>query len=102
MEFIEAPLFSRLVADYLSDDEYSALQWTLALHPEAGATIPGAGGIRKLRWQGKGKGKRGGLRVIYYWRSARGEIWLLTLYAKGEAEDIPPQMLKRLRKELEE
>ncbi len=74
MEFIEAPLFTRRVHEYLTDDEYAALQWALALRPEAGAVIPGSGGMRKLRWAGKGHGKRGGLRVIYYWRDRKGEI----------------------------
>ena len=101
MEFIEAPLFTRRVHDYLTDDEYAALQWALALRPEAGAVIPGSGGIRKLRWAGKGHGKRGGLRVIYYWRDSKGEIWLLTLYAKNEAENIPLHVLRELRKEIE-
>jgi len=101
MEFIEAPIFTRLVHEYLDDDEFSALQWALALRPEAGAVIPGGGGIRKLRWGSKGRGKRGGLRVIYYWRSRAGQIWLLTLYAKNEAKDIPPAMLRALKKEIE-
>lgn len=101
MEFIEAPLFTRRVHEYLNDDEYAALQWALALRPEAGAIIPGSGGIRKLRWAGKGRGKRGGLRVIYYWRDHKGEIWLLTLYAKNEAENIPLHLLRELRKEIE-
>ena len=101
MEFIEAPLFTRRVHEYLADDEYAALQWALALRPEAGAVIPGSGGIRKLRWAGKGHGKRGGLRVIYYWRDRKGEIWLLTLYAKNEAENIPLHVLRELRKEIE-
>ena len=101
MEFIEAPLFTRRVHEYLTDDEYAALQWALALRPEAGAVIPGSGGIRKLRWAGKGRGKRGGLRVIYYWRDHKSEIWLLTLYAKNEAENIPLNVLKALRKEIE-
>ena len=55
----------------------------------------------QLRWAGKGHGKRGGLRVIYYWRDRKGEIWLLTLYAKNEAENIPLHVLRELRKEIE-
>jgi len=100
--FVEAPLFGRLVGSYLDDDEYAALQWALAAHPEAGRVIPGSGGIRKLRWAGKGHGKRGGLRVIYYLRRSEGEIWLLTLYAKNEAQDIPLHVLRALREEIEE
>ena len=99
--FIEAPLFSRLLAEYLSDDEYAALQWALTQRPDAGAIIPGSGGIRKLRWAGSGRGKRGGIRVIYYWKNRAGEIWLLTLYAKNEAADIPLNVLRQLQQEIE-
>ncbi len=101
MEFIEAPLFSKLIHDYLNDEEYSALQWSLTLHPESGKIIPKSGGIRKLRWPGKGKGKKGGLRIVYYWKNQKGEIWFLTVYAKGEAENISPSTLSIIRKEIE-
>lgn len=99
--FIEAPLFSRLLGEYLSDDEYAAMQWALSQRPDAGAIIPGSGGIRKLRWAGSGRGKRGGLRVIYYWKNRAGEIWLLTLYAKNEAADMPLNVLRQLQQEIE-
>lgn len=89
--FIETKLFTRLVGEYLSDGEYLELQAALARNPEAGAVIPESGGIRKLRWGLPGRGKRGGLRIIYYLRTQKGVIWMLTLYSKNEAENIPSQ-----------
>ena len=64
ISFIETKLFTRLVQDYLSDDEHAALRQALLADPEAGAIIPGSGGVRKLRWGVAGRGKRGGIRVI--------------------------------------
>lgn len=101
MEFVEAPLFTKLIYSYMNDAEYSALQTELASRPESGDIIPGSGGIRKVRWSGKGKGKRGGFRIIYYWKTRKDEIWLLTLYAKNEAEDISVNVLREIRKEIE-
>ncbi len=63
--------------------------------------IPGSGGVRKMRWAGSGRGKRGGLRIIYYWRKSASEIWMLTLYAKNEAESIPAHVLKAIKEEIE-
>ena len=100
MEFIETSAFSKYVYDYLDDIEFSALQWFLVLHPQSGDLIPGGGGLRKLRWQAKGKGKRGGVRVIYYFVGKREEIWLLSIYAKNELSDIPKEILAQLRKEI--
>ena len=100
--FVETPLFTRLVMEYLSDEEYLRLQATLAEDPEAGSIIPGSGGVRKLRWALAGRGKRGGLRVIYYLRSRQGLIWMLTLYPKNVAEDIPAHVLRKIRKEIED
>ena len=101
MEFIEAPIFTRVINDYLSETDYASLQYTLAFRPEVGKVIPKTGGIRKLRWPGKGRGKRGGLRIIYYWRKSAHEIWLLTLYAKNEEENLSHEVLQALRKEIE-
>jgi len=62
--------------------------------------VPGSGGVRRLRWAPSGRGKRGGLRVIYYWKDDKGEIWLLTLYDKREEQNLPAHILKALREEL--
>ncbi len=77
------------------------LQLALVANPEAGAVIPGSGGIRKLRWRGSGRGKSGGLRIIYYLRLAEGRVWMLTLYAKNETGSIPASMLRRIKEELD-
>ncbi|MBI5816522.1 MAG: type II toxin-antitoxin system RelE/ParE family toxin [Nitrospinae bacterium] len=101
MEFIETRLFTRFVHDYISDDGYRDLQQALVTNPEAGSIIKGAGGIRKLRWNAKGKGKRGGVRIIYYWYSAHSHIYLLTLYSKNEKADLTAEDRKTFRKIVE-
>lgn len=102
MWFIETPVFSSQLYALLSDDDFSALQLVLALRPEQGALIPGGGGLRKLRWGLRGKGKRGGLRVIYYWDPTEGGIYLLFLYPKNRQEDLTPEQLKLLRRIVQE
>jgi mRNA-degrading endonuclease RelE of RelBE toxin-antitoxin system len=100
--FIETKLFTRLVQEYLSDDEYGKLQWFLASDPEAGPVISGTGGVRKLRWQAPGRGKRGGYRVIYYVKRVDGVIWMLTMYPKNVMESIPANVLRQIREEIED
>ena len=100
-EFIETPFFTEALEHYLDDDEYARLQHYLNEHPEAGAMVPGSGGVRKLRWAAKGRGKRGGLRVIYYLHSAHGEIWMLTIYGKNVRENIPSHVLRQIKKAIE-
>jgi mRNA-degrading endonuclease RelE of RelBE toxin-antitoxin system len=100
MVFIESSLFERYLPRYLSDEEFGRLQMALRDNPALGVLIPGSGGIRKLRWGRRGMGKRGGVRVIYYWNPPH-EIWLLTIYAKGEVETIPPHILRTLKREME-
>jgi len=101
MEFIEATAFTRHVYKYLSEEEYQKLQSYLLQNPEAGKVIPKSGGLRKVRWGIAGKGKSGGVRVIYYFKQAENEIWLLTIYSKGEAENIPAHILREIAKEIE-
>jgi hypothetical protein len=101
--FVETPTFTALVGAYLNDDAYRGLQTFLAGEPEAGDVIPGTGGFRKLRWADKrrGKGKRGGLRVIYYHLSGDAQIWLFTLYDKGEVADLNPAEKRQLKAALD-
>jgi mRNA-degrading endonuclease RelE of RelBE toxin-antitoxin system len=101
MEFIEATAFTKHVYEYLSDEEYSGLQSFLLQYPEAGKVVPGSGGVRKVRWAISGKGKSGGVRVIYYFKRQDDEIWLLTIYSKNEVENIPAHVLRRIAKEIE-
>ncbi|HEY6195663.1 MAG TPA: transcriptional regulator [Candidatus Eisenbacteria bacterium] len=99
--FVETPLFTRLVGGYLSDEEYRALQAVLMRDPSAGTVIPGSGGVRKLRWRTGARGKRGGVRVIYFRTVELSLIWMLTIHAKNEAAAIPASVLRRIRRELE-
>ena len=99
--FIETKLFTKLVQNYFTDDEYAALQNSIMANPDAGDVIPGSGGVRKLRWGLAGHGKRGGVRVIYYLRLQQGQVWMLTLYAKNEAATIPGAILKKIKEELD-
>ena len=100
--FIESKLFTRLVQEYLTDDEYRGVQTVLIDRPEAGKIIRGSGGLRKLRWRAAGRGKRGGYRLIYYAKTAQGVIWMLTIYPKNVAESIPAHVLRQIRKEVED
>jgi mRNA-degrading endonuclease RelE of RelBE toxin-antitoxin system len=103
MEFLEAPAFTRYLRDYLDDDQYRALQAELAANPETGDVMPGTGGFRKMRWADpeRGKGRRGGLRVIYYCFETDRQIWLITLYGKNEANDLSPAEKKALKAAIE-
>ena len=101
-EFIETPFFTKALERYLDDEDYSKLQHHLNEHPEAGAIVPGSGGVRKLRWAVVGRGKRGGLRIIYYLRTARGEIWMLTVYGKNVRENVPAHLLKQMREAIDD
>ena len=96
MELIETPIFTKRIPGLLCDDEYRELQWAIVINPEAGTLIQGGGGIRKLRWRAVGKGKRGGIRVIYYWYCEEDKIYLLLAYLKSEIGDMTKEQLKFL------
>ncbi len=103
MEFVEAPAFTRYVAEYLNEDGYRELQARLGAYPETGDPIPGTGGFRKVRWADvrRRKGSRGGLRIIYYYFASSYQIWLMTLYDKNEASDLSAKQKKLLKHSLE-
>ena len=102
MIFIETPLFTKLIKDFLPDEEYRLLQLTLLLRPEAGDLIRGSGSLRKIRWNVPGSGKRGGLRIIYYWDVPDDTIYMLLPYKKSKQVDLTPEQLKVLRKLIKE
>lgn len=99
--FIETRLFTRLVGEYLSDEEYRRLQAELIENPAAGTVLRGSGGVRKLRWAAASRGKRGGYRVIYFVRHTAHVIWMLTIYPKNVMDSIPGHVLKQIREEIE-
>ena len=96
MEFVETTVFTERISKLLTDDEYYDLQAVLAENPKAGEVIPGAGGLRKLRWRTAGRGKRGGLRIIYYcWSEHR--LYMIFAYDKTQQGDLTSEQLKVLR-----
>ncbi|VVN11846.1 Toxin HigB-2 [Pseudomonas fluorescens] len=97
--FFETTSFTATVGDYLTDDEYRQLQTEMQANPEAGDVMPRTGGFRKLRWQDarRGKGKRGGLRVIYYWLLNDGQFWMFSIYDKDEMANLTADQEKALK-----
>jgi mRNA-degrading endonuclease RelE of RelBE toxin-antitoxin system len=94
--FVELPIFTDDVRKNLSEDDLRSIQVALTIDPEAGALIPGCKGLRKLRWGAKGRGKSGGVRIIYYWAVRRDQILLLYLFPKNMAEDLTAKQYKIL------
>lgn len=102
MVIIETPIFTKQLISTLSAENYRLFQSELLERPEIGKVIPDSGGLRKLRWSAEGRGKRGGIRVIYYWFTSRGTILLLFMYPKNVQENLTPDQLKQLKKIIEE
>lgn len=100
LAFRETPLFTRRIVEILDDTEYAELQAALVVRPELGRLIPDTGGLRKVRWaeSQRGKGKRGGVRIIYYWHREGALIYMLLAYSKGERDDLSPHEKRQLRK----
>ncbi|MFA7147086.1 MAG: type II toxin-antitoxin system RelE/ParE family toxin, partial [Candidatus Riflebacteria bacterium] len=97
MVFIETPIFTEDLLKLLSDDEYKEMQKTLLYEPETGDLIQGSGGFRKIRWRQGGKGKRGGIRVIYYWEKSTEKLYLIFIYKKSVQEDLTQDQIKLLK-----
>ncbi|MBC7213741.1 type II toxin-antitoxin system RelE/ParE family toxin [Extensimonas perlucida] len=102
MEFIETPTFTRLLVGLLTDDEYAGLQHVLAENPERGDLVQGGGGIRKLRYALAGRGKSGGVRVIYYWRRQDAQIYMLLIYPKSKKDTLTEHETALLRQWVKE
>ena len=98
---VETPTFVRLSEDLWSEDDRTGFIDFIAANPEAGDVVPESGGLRKIRWGRAGRGKRGGVRVIYYNRLTQGEIWLLLIYGKSVQDNIPAHVLRQIKEELE-
>nr|WP_298157166.1 hypothetical protein [Ferrovum sp.] len=98
---IETPTFVRFASDYWNDEDRTSFITFIAGNPDAGDVVPGSGGVRKVRWGSAGRGKRGGVRVIYFNRLVNGEIWLLLVYGKSVRENIPAHVLRQIKEEIE-
>lgn len=96
MEFIETPIFTQRLKEVLKEDEYQDLQFFLIQSPGAGDVIPGGRGLRKLRWKIRDKGKRGGIRVIYYWINSANRIYFIYVFKKNEQSDLTKEQMKVL------
>ena len=102
MLFIETQVFTELVEKQLDRDAYRSLQFTLLLRPEQGPVIPGSGGLRKIRWGVDGRGKRGGVRVIYFWEKAKAICYMLFLYRKNQQGDLTAAQVRTLARAVRE
>jgi hypothetical protein len=100
LRFVETPVFTAQIVELLTDSEYSKVQAALVLQPDLGELIQGTGGLRKMRWglPARGRGKSGGLRIIYYWYTSQSVIYMLMVYSKSRKEDLSAEQKRALRK----
>jgi len=98
MVIFETSVFTKKINTLLNDEEYRIFQNTLVEMPNSGKIIQGSGGIRKIRWGGSDHGKRGGIRIIYYWATSYNQIFMLYAFAKNERDDLTKDQLSILRK----
>ena len=97
MVIVETSVFTRLVCQLMEDEHYRKLQSVLIDNPKTGAVIPGSGGLRKIRWSLAGQGKRGGVRIIYYWTEKLSGIYMLYVYSKNVRSDLSREQLRQLK-----
>jgi mRNA-degrading endonuclease RelE of RelBE toxin-antitoxin system len=97
VKIIETTIFTKRISSLLTAEEYRNLQNELIFNPDKGKVIRGSGGLRKIRWGISGKGKSGGIRIIYYWIIKKETILMLLVYPKNEQDNLTPEQLKILK-----
>jgi mRNA-degrading endonuclease RelE of RelBE toxin-antitoxin system len=102
MVIVESPIFTKIIPTILDDEGYRSMQNALVENPALGVVIPHSGGLRKIRWGAEGRGKRGGIRVIYYWWTGKEQIYLLYAYQKNTQTDLTQNQIRQLGKLVEQ
>ena len=101
MVIVETPIFTKLINEIMSDDEYKELQEALVIKPDLGVLIKNSGGLRKIRWSMDGRGKRGGVRIIYYWMTMNEQLYMMYIFPKSTQENLTDAQTKALRQIVE-
>lgn len=101
MVIVETPIFTKLISEIMSDDEYKELQEALVIKPDLGVLIKNSGGLRKIRWSVDGRGKRGGVRIIYYWMTANEQLYMMYIFPKNAQDNLTDAQTKALRQIVE-
>lgn len=101
MVIVETPIFTKLINETMSDDEYKELQEALVIKPDLGVLIKSSGGLRKIRWSVDGRGKRGGVRIIYYWMTENEQLYMMYIFPKSTQENLTDAQTKALRQIVE-